>query len=365
MADQDSYLSCHDNVQDWLMDIPDYPDNCLHVHSNKTRQRPCSIASISSEDSISLDELINANFTTNMADETDLTELAALELDDSKEEFWKVDNYSNHFIPAQFSGKKEPSYHGSNRSNYDVNHFDIAVNEHEFISKLNLSDNTPFYDYHVGAKSSRLQSPKDHRKWDRSNSDISLHSQSTATRGSRLHLSASTSTSSSSTASSSVTSRSAPLDHKSVASRRKSSLIHPEGQSDARPRTSQLAKRASSISVHHALSPLAKPGNAPPIPQRTKSTIVTNPQHGSISRLSQLSRRASHIPAPSSRSNSSLGMTSMFASQSKQIRPRPQTSLDFPHPTASTARLSRTVSLIGVPTPSKSTAGLRRFGLKQ
>ena len=203
---------------------------------------------------------------------------------------------------------------------------------------MRQSSHSQLLDYHVGVKSSRLQSPKGHSKWDRSNSfnsELSLHSQSTATRGSRppIHLSASTSTSSSSTASSSVTSRSAPLDQKSVTlARRKSSFIHPEGQPDARPppRPSQLAKRASSMSVHNALSPspLAKPGNAPPMPQRTKSTIVTNktnPQHGSISRLSQLSRRASHIPAPSSRSNSSLGMTSMFASQSKQIRPRETT----------------------------------------
>lgn len=48
--------------------------------------------SISSEDSINLEELISANFTTDMEDETDLSALSALDLDDSNEEFWKMDN---------------------------------------------------------------------------------------------------------------------------------------------------------------------------------------------------------------------------------------------------------------------------------
>jgi hypothetical protein len=61
-------------------------------YSNTTRkERPTSLASISSQDSINLEELINANFTTDMDDETDLTALAALDLDDSNEDFWKID----------------------------------------------------------------------------------------------------------------------------------------------------------------------------------------------------------------------------------------------------------------------------------
>lgn len=54
-----------------------------------SKERPLSI---SSEDSINLDELINANFTTCMDDETDLTNLASIDLDDSNEDFWKLDN---------------------------------------------------------------------------------------------------------------------------------------------------------------------------------------------------------------------------------------------------------------------------------
>lgn len=66
-----------------------------YIHNSSSRkERPSSLASISSEDSVNLEDLINANFTTDMDDETDLSALASLELDDSKEEFWKIDNVS-------------------------------------------------------------------------------------------------------------------------------------------------------------------------------------------------------------------------------------------------------------------------------
>lgn len=66
----------------------------IHISNPSRRERPSSLASIGSEDSVNLDELINANFTTDMDDETDLSALASLELDDSNEDFWKVDNVS-------------------------------------------------------------------------------------------------------------------------------------------------------------------------------------------------------------------------------------------------------------------------------
>ena len=47
--------------------------------------------SITSEDSVNLDKLIDANYTVDMDDETDLPDLAALELDDSADDFWKLD----------------------------------------------------------------------------------------------------------------------------------------------------------------------------------------------------------------------------------------------------------------------------------
>ena len=47
---------------------------------------------------MNLDELIKANYTSDMDDETSLPDLAGLELDDSDEEFWKMDEVSNLFL---------------------------------------------------------------------------------------------------------------------------------------------------------------------------------------------------------------------------------------------------------------------------
>lgn len=58
-----------------------------HVRNDRSG-RPGSIAS---EDSVNLDELINANFTVDMDDETDLPDLADLDLDDSNDDFWKLE----------------------------------------------------------------------------------------------------------------------------------------------------------------------------------------------------------------------------------------------------------------------------------
>jgi hypothetical protein len=58
-----------------------------HIRNNRSG-RPGSIAS---EDSVNLDELINANFTVDMDDETDLPDLADLDLDDSNDDFWKLE----------------------------------------------------------------------------------------------------------------------------------------------------------------------------------------------------------------------------------------------------------------------------------
>lgn len=58
---------------------------------NTRKSRNGRPGSIASEDSVNLDELINANFTADMDDETDLPDLAALDLDDSNEDFWKLD----------------------------------------------------------------------------------------------------------------------------------------------------------------------------------------------------------------------------------------------------------------------------------
>ncbi|KAG1436485.1 hypothetical protein G6F56_013539 [Rhizopus delemar] len=83
----------NNNVQGWLMNVPNYRQEQYSTTKNiEIRQtRPVSVTSISSEDSVNLDELINVNFTTSMEEEADLNELSLLDLDDSKEDFWKVE----------------------------------------------------------------------------------------------------------------------------------------------------------------------------------------------------------------------------------------------------------------------------------
>ncbi|CDH53314.1 predicted protein [Lichtheimia corymbifera JMRC:FSU:9682] len=92
------------NVDGWLMGVHGYRepsapyDNNMRISvpASQKAARPLSISSISSEDSVNLDELIKANYTSDMDDETDLPDLAALDLDDSDEEFWKLDEATIH-----------------------------------------------------------------------------------------------------------------------------------------------------------------------------------------------------------------------------------------------------------------------------
>ncbi|CEG77624.1 Putative ATP synthase (C/AC39) subunit [Rhizopus microsporus] len=103
-----------DNVHGWLMNVPHYRQD--HSQDYLKKQRHLSTASISSEDSVNLDELINGNFTTSMEEETDLNDLSLLDLDDSKEDFWKVDNI---YIPTPTTFNKqklEPSYYHKDSS---------------------------------------------------------------------------------------------------------------------------------------------------------------------------------------------------------------------------------------------------------
>ncbi|KAI8090208.1 uncharacterized protein B0P05DRAFT_584424 [Gilbertella persicaria] len=375
---QADFLNHHDNVHGWLLDVPGYRENCRHEKEKKMA---------SSEDSISLDELINANFTTNMADETDLPALASLELDDSKEEFWRVDNTLNHYIPAQFSGKKEPSYYGSNRSRYGNEMPLYKANEEFGLSNSALYEKS----FGINVKPSRMQSPpksplsiaNHSKRLNRSgsvSSENSSNSQSISSHRHQVHPTASTSTSSASTTSSSALSRSlttSASEHKSSSLHRKPSMTSILSESTQESRlpsrsVSHLARRATHIPAPNSIasppSLIKMASSNAPVPQRTKSTmIVDKSNNNSLNRVSQLNRRASHIPAPTTRSITSLGMSSIFSAHQTKHLDRPQTSLGSLKPSASTVRLSRTTSLIGAPTPSKSTiptTGLKRFGRK-
>lgn len=67
---------------------------CLCTSSisiEQTKRKDGRPGSIRSVDSVNLDELINANYTADMDDETDLPDLANLDIiDDSTEDFWNL-----------------------------------------------------------------------------------------------------------------------------------------------------------------------------------------------------------------------------------------------------------------------------------
>ncbi|KAI9315511.1 hypothetical protein BX666DRAFT_1878744 [Dichotomocladium elegans] len=107
------------NVRGWLMNVPGYRqdgkgrdgkedhdimsrDNGLRDHDtlHLRRARSASINSISSNESVNLDELIKNNFTAQVDDETDLPNLADLDLDDSADDFWKLDNTASIVRPS-------------------------------------------------------------------------------------------------------------------------------------------------------------------------------------------------------------------------------------------------------------------------
>ncbi|OAD72342.1 hypothetical protein PHYBLDRAFT_159129 [Phycomyces blakesleeanus NRRL 1555(-)] len=72
--------------------LVDGDNNIIPIETNSRHRRqgrPESISSIGSEDSVDLQDLINANFTVDMDDETNLTDLAELGLEDS-EDFLKT-----------------------------------------------------------------------------------------------------------------------------------------------------------------------------------------------------------------------------------------------------------------------------------
>lgn len=100
-----------------------------------------SVTSISSEDSVDLDELINVNYTTIMEEEeADLSALSLLDLDDSKEDFWKVDTVRNKnpnllfylflqqaYIPSSTLFNKKPNYYNQNSNESNNNSFQKVI----------------------------------------------------------------------------------------------------------------------------------------------------------------------------------------------------------------------------------------------
>ncbi|KAI9348340.1 hypothetical protein BD770DRAFT_475083 [Pilaira anomala] len=412
-------MSQHDtfnnpNLHGWLENVPGYKDSysnesrhLIDIHEGdetSIKRRPCSILSISSEDSINLEELINANFTTDMDDETDLPDLSALDLDDSNEDFWKMDNYlsqlsmSTHPFSPPLSGKK------SNRSKYQQD----KVNEHDFITSLKLSSSfDEEYDepkmlqvptsLPVSPKS-LSSSPIDRQRMNRSgsmSSDNSLNSGSTITHHrSIVYPSASTSNSSigshstthsflprttATTTTTNPKTKSSAIENKSPKiTQQKQRYISrpPTSLSDSTTRSvSQigLARRATHIPAPASLSNNNnnhKKSIISASPNRTQSTSLVHKKSNtslnrSISRIGQPTSRASHIPTPPpTRSTTSLGISSIFSPTSINSsnnnldlnHSRPKTSMGSSLLKSPVVRRAQSTTL--TPNSSKST-GLR------
>ncbi|KAI7873611.1 uncharacterized protein EV154DRAFT_527838 [Mucor mucedo] len=386
------------NVQGWLMDVPGYRENYRNERrhlldieeSDETSQkrRPCSLLSISSEDSINLDDLINANFTTDMEDETDLSALSALDLDDSHEDFWKMDNFLNHLThPFPPKDKGIFPHDDSNRSTYEEDLFsskntsldDLSdsfyhekVTEHDFMASLKLSssygefDNPRLLQVPVSPKTSPIIHRERMHRSGSISSENSMNSASTITPHYRaLYPSTSTSTSSigsHSTAASSFLPRST-TSNKNTTERITQPRFRPAAPPASLSETTStrqqvgLTRRATHIPAPAATSTSPSPHKKTLIasPNRTKSTTLahkkSNPTLGrSASRIGGGGgSRASHIPTPP-RSTTSLGISSIFTSQQE----RPKTSLGST--LKSPSNLRRAPSTL--PTLTKST-GLR------
>ncbi|KAL9558108.1 hypothetical protein MBANPS3_001057 [Mucor bainieri] len=370
-------------VHGWLMDVPGYRENYrnqreIMIHDDSTKQfitsptkktRPSSLASISSEDSVNLDELINANFTTDMDDETDLSALASLELDDSNEDFWKVDNVFNHYITTQLATTTDKSrlkiIHNSNRSSskyeseeefdskntsaedlHDMSLYSTNTTEHSFLDTFDL--NSPA-DFDIKFSNMHLSSPQQNRS-DRSgsfSSDNSSNSQLTITTAHHRHTtprhnvypSASTSTSSMSSHSTAKTSHSSFLSRPSITKSESNKTSNRLPCSRKPSLVSSISENTASVVVD-AKKPTALASTAR-LPSRSVSQIG-------------LTRRATHIPAPTSSSKTTL---SPIAS-TKLLSPTPQRTKST---TASMARkpsstnLNRSASRIGQPSAATAT----------
>ncbi|KAI9283273.1 hypothetical protein BY458DRAFT_496033 [Sporodiniella umbellata] len=272
------------DIHGWLMNLDSH-------RSITNKARSLSIASISSEDSIDLDELININFTTSMEEETDLSDLALLDLDDSKEDFFKVDNA---YTPSFGKKKVKPSYYIENSE----------INTSYSYSKQNMSYPT------IRFNSSEC-SPSNHEAADSYYSQIRQSNRN-------IYPSKSTSTSSydsQSTETSALSRTTLPLTQNTMRRKQEKednrlSVCVPESARLARPiphasrRASHIPAPTSSISI---------------FPQSTKSTIPTNAPRS----LNRLPTRASHIPSP--RSTTSLGLASLSTTSPPKILSRSKT----------------------------------------
>ncbi|KAI9272779.1 hypothetical protein BDA99DRAFT_499196 [Phascolomyces articulosus] len=152
------------NVHGWLMNVPGYREEREQkeystttttttstivdqdnngipiVKSSKglANGRPESISSVSSGDSVNLGDLIKNNFTVQVDDETDLPNLADLDLDDSADDFWKMSDSLTNFRPSTITTEDKLS---NDRSGHELLSIDGPFDENEFIGMGKMNSN--------------------------------------------------------------------------------------------------------------------------------------------------------------------------------------------------------------------------------
>lgn len=289
---------------------------------------------------MNLDELISANFTADMDDETDLPDLAALDLDDSVEEFWKMGSLSG--------------------GNLD---YDLDWNPTETSLTIPV----------VAPNTTTLRRPllQDKKRSDSFSSENSLNSQSTITQYAKygltpmIHPSESSSSSSRSlsrlsnysTASSTTPTTTGGIPTPSRSYTTRNHPNSPNSPPSLPPgSTKRITKRAS-----HIPAPAPATSTSPPTPQRTlsSSSSTNNPPH----RIPTLSKptsstskripgqRASHIPTvresihrPGSPLNSGRNSATPSRIGMRSPTPGPRNSLFHDSPTHAREEQKRVMS---------------------
>ncbi|KAI8368496.1 hypothetical protein BD560DRAFT_398872 [Blakeslea trispora] len=231
--------------------------------------------SITSEDSVNLDDLINANFTTDMDDETDLPDLADLDLDDSTDDFWKLDG-------AEPLGSLDTSFKEfmskSDNDNYDLNWSPTETGTSPIKTSLPV---TPSSD--IASRYTRSGSIS---------SENSLNSQSTITQYAKYGLAPVTYPSESSSTSSRSLSRLS--NYSTASSNTTSGLPHPRTNTSNNNSNPQNSNSGG----------IPTPSRSYTLRDNKSSHLLSPPTKKGAQPRSQLAKRASHIPAPVSSSYS-------------------------------------------------------------
>ncbi|KAI8078665.1 uncharacterized protein BX664DRAFT_353266 [Halteromyces radiatus] len=297
-------------VGNGLMETQHLISNHNNNYSLGNMERRNSISSINSEDSVNLDDLIKANFTLDVDDETDLPNLASLDLDDSKEDFWKMDKELSEYQALVKQKPKEDYRNASHAHTMKELDFVGSIEKSHHLDSPELSWSPP--DDHLETLSPIYHNTTTRPRSGSINSDNSLNSYSTVTvqQYSRYGM----------------TPMIYQSDSTSTSSRTPSRLSNYSGSSQTSSNTTTGIPRPRKVSAT---------STGMPSPSRSFTSRAGEENHllpRSHSRLggpsstpngrSKLAQRASHIPSPSSQNQSQKSLprlTSIPSSRSTGI----------------------------------------------